>query len=89
MRKVILIASVITVAAMALIGGMSYADDEYEPLNVGNTTCPVMGTKVEPGKSLTVVYNDKIYNLCCQSCVKEFAKDPEKYSAIAEGRDKK
>lgn len=55
-----------------------------ELVNAGNTVCPVMGTKVEPGKALTVEYGGKLYNVCCPVCVKEFKKSPEKYVAIVE-----
>ena len=54
------------------------------PVNVGNTVCPVMGTKVEPGKALTVEYGGKLYNVCCPICVKEFKKNPKKYVTIVE-----
>lgn len=55
--------------------------------NVGNKLCPVSGNPVDDGtmgESVKYVYNGKIYNLCCQMCVKDFKKSPEKYSAVAE-----
>jgi YHS domain-containing protein len=36
------------------------------------------------GEAVKYEYNGKIYNLCCPMCVKDFKKNPEKYSAIAE-----
>ena len=55
--------------------------------NVGNKMCPVSGNPVDDGsmgEAVKYVYNGKIYNLCCQMCVKDFKKSPEKYSAVAE-----
>ena len=58
---------------------------------VGNKVCPVSGDKIPApgeesamGEPVQYEYNGKIYNLCCKMCVKDFKKDPEKYSKIAE-----
>ena len=54
-------------------------------VEVGNKVCPVSGNKVgEMGKPIKYAYNGKVYNLCCSMCVKDFKKDPEKYSKIAD-----
>ena len=61
-------------------------------IEVGNKICPISGDKVPvPGEKgamgdepVKYEYNGKIYNLCCQMCVKDFKKNPEKYSKIAE-----
>ena len=63
-----------------------------EAVEVGNKICPVSGDKIPaPGEKGTMgdepvkyEYNGKIYNLCCQMCVKDFKKNPEKYSKIAD-----
>lgn len=56
-----------------------------EAIEVGNKICPVSKEKVgQMGKIITHEYNGKIYNLCCAMCAKDFKKDPEKYSKIAE-----
>ena len=55
--------------------------------NVGNKLCPVSGNPIDDGsmgEAVKYVYNGKIYNLCCQMCVKDFKKSPEKYSAVAQ-----
>lgn len=55
--------------------------------NVGNKLCPVSSNPVDDGtmgEAVKYVYNGKIYNLCCQMCVKDFKKNPLKYSAAAE-----
>ena len=61
-------------------------------VEVGNKICPVSGDKVPaPGekgamgdKPVKIMYEGKIYNLCCPMCIKDFKKNPEKYSAIAD-----
>ena len=43
-----------------------------------NTKCPVMdGEKIDP--KVTYVYKDKTIGFCCDDCIPEFKKDPEKY----------
>jgi hypothetical protein len=53
---------------------------------VGNKMCPVTGDEIGgsmgPGK--TVIYKGQAVQLCCGSCVKKFAKDPDMYLAKAE-----
>jgi Cu+-exporting ATPase len=45
---------------------------------ISNSVCPVMGKPVD--KTVTTVsYKGKVYGFCCKSCIKKFAKDPEKY----------
>jgi YHS domain-containing protein len=54
---------------------------------VGNKFCPVSGEKIEnkPGmETVQMEHNGKLYNLCCSMCVKDFKKDPAKYSKIAD-----
>ena len=64
-----------------------------QPIEVGNKVCPVSGEKVpapgekgEMGGAAKYEYNGKIYNLCCSMCIKDFKKNPEKYSKIAEDK---
>ena len=59
-------------------------------VEVGNKICPVSGDKVggDMGEPVKYEYNGKIYNLCCKACAKDFKKDPEKYSKIAENEAK-
>ncbi len=59
---------------------------ETAPLEeVGNPLCPVSGEKVgEMGEIVKYEHRGKIYNFCCEACIKDFKKDPEKYSKIAE-----
>lgn len=84
--KRLLVIAVSGIFMISLACGCAYAQakEGKSPVNAGNTVCPVLGTKVEPGKALTVEYNGKLYNVCCPMCVGEFKKNPEKYAAIVE-----
>lgn len=60
-------------------------------VEAGNKICPVSGDKIPApaeksamGEVVQHEYNGKIYNLCCKMCIKDFQKDPEKYSKIAD-----
>ena len=64
---------------------------ETKAVEVGNKICPVSGDEIpapgekgDMGEAIQYEYNGKIYNLCCPMCVKDFKKNPEKYSKIAE-----
>jgi len=70
---------------------VSMEEKTSKAVEVGNKICPVSGEKVPVpgekgamGEAVTYEYNGKIYNLCCPMCVKDFKKDPEKYSKIAD-----
>ncbi len=66
--------------------------DPTKAVETGNKICPVSGDKIPaPGEKGTmgdnpikVVYKGKIYNLCCPMCLKDFKKNPEKYSKMAD-----
>jgi YHS domain-containing protein len=57
-------------------------------VDVGNKICPVSGDQVEGskmgGNPVMYEYSGKIYRLCCPMCIKDFKKNPEKYSKIAD-----
>ena len=64
---------------------------ETKTVEVDNKICPVSGDKIPApgekgnmGEAIKYEYNEKIYNLCCKMCVKDFKKNPQKYSKIAE-----
>jgi YHS domain-containing protein len=42
-----------------------------------NTKCPVDHEDVDP--KVTYLYNGQVIGFCCEKCVPEFQKDPEKY----------
>ena len=71
-------------------------EEGTKAIEVGNKICPVSGDKIlasgekgAMGETVKYEYNGKIYNLCCEMCVKDFKKNPEKYSKIAEEEVKK
>jgi len=50
-----------------------------KPVAATNTTCPVLGGKVTPGKSPKVAVRGQEYYLCCAGCDTNLLKDPAKY----------
>lgn len=69
---------------LLLIAGVVYAAEQENTTGqvkkaevVGNEICPVSGEKTD--EKMTYEYRGKIYNFCCQVCIEEFKKDPEKY----------
>ena len=76
----------------SMLGHDKETQADTKAVEVGNKICPVTGEKVPlPGEkdesgdeAVPYEYNGKIYNLCCAMCVKDFKKNPEKYSKIAE-----
>ena len=76
----------------SMMGHEEETEANSKAVEVGNKICPVSGDKIPaPGEKGTMgdepvkyEYNGKIYNLCCEMCIKDFKKNPEKYSKIAE-----
>jgi YHS domain-containing protein len=63
------------------------AVSKSKAVEVGNKLCPVTGNPVNDGKMGETVkyeYKGRVYNLCCQMCVKDFKKNPKKYMKVAE-----
>lgn len=44
-----------------------------------NTICPVSREEID--ENITHEYNGKVYALCCNSCLRKFKADPEKYAS--------
>ncbi len=59
------------------------------PAEVGQqATCPVMSTQFTVGKDTpTVDYKGRAYHFCCEPCLREFRKTPEKFASAAPGLD--
>jgi YHS domain-containing protein len=82
--------TLLVVGSFGFQGIIKAAEEVAAPakaVEVGNKVCPVSGEKIEEGAMggpVQYEYNGKIYNLCCAMCVKDFKKDPEKYSKIAD-----
>lgn len=50
-----------------------------------NVQCPVMNIKFEVGKNTPVIdYKGKSYFFCCDHCVGDFKKSPDKYASAGE-----
>ena len=49
------------------------------PAPATNTVCPVMGGKVTPGKSPSVVVRGRSYLLCCNGCDAKLKANPDQY----------
>lgn len=79
-----------TVAA-AMIGGGAFLLAAETPKKEGdkpattqaakpvNKFCPVMGKSHEVDPKVTTKYKGKVIGFCCDSCITDFEKDPEKY----------
>lgn len=77
-----LLMTAVSVPARAQMQGATTGAKKVE---VGNSICPVSGEKVgQKGKLVQVEYKGKFYNLCCNLCKKDFLKNPEKYTGIAD-----
>ncbi len=57
--------------------------DETTATYVKNSTCPVSEDDIVTGEAVMVEYDGKIYNLCCDACVKHFKKFPDKFAKKA------
>src|SRR5689334_15410460 len=55
-------------------GAAKKQDDKNKPINA---KCPVQGEDIDP--KVTTAYKGKTVAFCCESCIDEFKKDPEKY----------
>ncbi len=71
---------------LALISGSYlHAQEAVQAVEVGNKLCPVSGEAIGTmGDGFPVEHNGKMYKLCCEGCSKDFNKDPEKFTKIAE-----
>ena len=85
---ILIAVSVLSVGGYALAQGKSDSKQEAVKVSVevGNKICPVSGEKIDGkmGEAVKYEYKGKIYNLCCSMCLKDFKKDPEKYSKMAD-----
>ena len=51
--------------------------------------CPVSDDGFDHGKPVKVTHNGTDVYLCCKDCVKDFNKDPEKFTKMVKDADKK
>lgn len=64
---------------LSISGNLLATETGEKAVIVGNKTCPVSGEKIEEGSAVTYEYKGKVYSFCCEGCVEEFKKDPERY----------
>lgn len=65
-------------AAVAILAGPARgAPAPAKPLPLGNATCPVKGSPVDP--KVTLVWNDIEVAFCCADCPEKFKAEPLKY----------
>lgn len=74
MKKIILF---ITIYLIYLIPAVLIA---AEPTAI---SCPVTGAKIDPKTAVRYEHRGNVYTFCCEDCVKQFKKEPEKYIAKA------
>jgi YHS domain-containing protein len=55
-------------------GAAKKEDAKNKPINA---KCPVQGEDIDP--KVTTAYKGKTIAFCCESCIDDFKKDPEKY----------
>ena len=86
-----------SLATAILLGNLLLADDmspsppatqpttqPMAAIDLRNTICPVSKEAVASSNNV-VVYDGKVYHLCCPDCHVDFAKDPDKYAkAVAD-----
>ena len=58
-----------------------------KPTTVAQKTCPVMGGEIN--KEIYADHDGKRVYFCCESCIDEFKKDPQKYLSKLEERGEK
>lgn len=59
--------------------GSMAQESQKRSVEVGNKICPVLNEKINERTKATYEYEGKIYNFCCEMCIDEFKKDPQKY----------
>ncbi len=76
----VFVCGIVLSSGMSVMAGSSCcpsAKKETTTKKVAQTTCPVMGGKID--KNLFVDVKGKRIYICCKACVKPLEKDPDKY----------
>lgn len=78
-RRLLLLASPLTLAAIvAILADPARGEPAAaKPLALGNATCPVLGSPVDP--KVTLVWSDLEVAFCCADCPEKFKADPLKF----------
>ncbi len=86
-RRIVLLLSIVCIVAFA---GTIWADElqvrKPTQSEIGKTVnCPVTNEKFEISKDTAVIdYKGKSYYLCCERCIEDFKKNPEKFTGAGE-----
>ena len=75
------------IMTVLLAGSLAFAQAEGI-VEVKNKFCPISHEEIGKGgmTPYKVTYKGKVYSLCCGMCLKDFNKDPEKYSKMLDER---
>lgn len=85
MRSIVMVLMLGVLSTPAFAEDAAPADASQQLVAVNNKLCPVSGEEVGAmGDPVKIAHNGKIYKLCCSMCAKDFKKDPDKYSKIAD-----
>jgi len=57
--------------------------DETTATFVKNYACPVSDDEITEENCILVEYKGKVYNICCDACLKHFKRFPEKFATKA------
>ena len=81
--KLIKLSLIAAVAAFSVASVISADTGATVPKEYPLTTCPVSGEKLgDHGKPVKVTDQGTDVYLCCKSCVKDFKKEPAKYTKM-------
>jgi hypothetical protein len=70
--------------------GLAELSAEDRKLAEKQKNCPVTGEPLgSMGKPVKITVKDRTVFLCCEGCRESIEKDPDKYLAILDGKDKK
>lgn len=79
-----------TLLATSLLGLTGLPAADAPPADYPLKTCPVSGEKLgEMGKPVKVTHEGTDVYLCCKSCLKDFNKEPAKYTEKVKAGQKK
>ncbi len=82
LKTVLLTVGVITVFGLSAstgFGDSGTGADGKQVVTVENKLCPVTGEKIDKNAEVKYEYKGKVYSFCCQACIVEFKKNPEKF----------
>ena len=101
MKTIIVILSVLAASGLLFAGsiqagcgmcpsaaGKADSKDSFAKDHAINAVCPVMGNKISKDTPYSVEYKGNKIGLCCQTCVKRFEFDPDKYGEKVLGEQK-